>query len=140
MTSWLIVGGHFFKFRSICMKTSSFMLCRSSKLFNMIRIYYNWTYLQCLFSNSQVRLWIKVIFVKNWWHCPFNVKEFWNPCKTEIEYLNWIPSNVVTDLSGILALALSLVFVFKLISTFNSQNPKFSFMHVLTKDVLLLWP
>jgi hypothetical protein len=31
---------------------------------------------------------------------------------------------------------LSLVFVFKLISTFNSQNPKF-FMHMLTKDVLL---
>jgi hypothetical protein len=33
---------------------------------------------------------------------------------------------------------LSLVFVFKLISTFNSQNPKLFFMHVLTKDVLLL--
>jgi hypothetical protein len=31
----------------------------------------------------------------------------------------------------------SLVFVFKL-STFNSQNPKLFFMHVLTKDVLLL--
>ena len=33
---------------------------------------------------------------------------------------------------------LSLVFVFKIISTFISQNPKFFFMHVLKKDVLLL--
>jgi hypothetical protein len=33
---------------------------------------------------------------------------------------------------------LSLVFVFKLISTFNSQNPKLFFMHVLTNDVLFL--
>ena len=32
-----------------------------------------------------------------------------------------------------------LVFVFKIISTFISQNPKFFFMHVLKKDVLLLW-
>ena len=32
----------------------------------------------------------------------------------------------------------SLVFVFKFISTFNSRNPKFFFMHVLKKDVLLL--
>jgi hypothetical protein len=32
----------------------------------------------------------------------------------------------------------SLVFVFKLISTFIGQNPKFLSMHVLKKDVLLL--
>ena len=32
----------------------------------------------------------------------------------------------------------SLVFVFKIISTFIGQNPKFFFMHVLKKDVLLL--
>jgi hypothetical protein len=32
----------------------------------------------------------------------------------------------------------SLVFVLKLISTFIDQNPKFFFMHVLKKDVLLL--
>jgi hypothetical protein len=35
---------------------------------------------------------------------------------------------------------LSLVFVFKLISTFIGQNPKLFFMHVLKKDILLLWP
>ena len=35
-------------------------------------------------------------------------------------------------------LPLSLVFVFKIVSTFISQNPKFFFMHVLKKDVLLL--
>ena len=29
-------------------------------------------------------------------------------------------------------------FVFKIISTFIGQNPKFFFMHVLKKDVLLL--
>ena len=33
-------------------------------------------------------------------------------------------------------MTLSLVFVFKLISVFSNQNPKFCFMHVLTKDVL----
>jgi hypothetical protein len=33
---------------------------------------------------------------------------------------------------------LSLIFVFKLISTFIGQNPKLFFMHVLKKDVLLL--
>jgi hypothetical protein len=33
---------------------------------------------------------------------------------------------------------LCLVFVFKIISTFIGQNPKIFFMHVLTKDVLLL--
>ena len=33
---------------------------------------------------------------------------------------------------------LSLVFVFKLISTFIGQNPKLFFMHVLKKDILLL--
>jgi hypothetical protein len=33
--------------------------------------------------------------------------------------------------------SLSLVFVFKLISTFIGQNPKLFFMHVLKKDVLL---
>jgi hypothetical protein len=33
---------------------------------------------------------------------------------------------------------LSLVFVFKLISTFIGQNPKLFFMNVLKKDVLLL--
>ena len=32
----------------------------------------------------------------------------------------------------------SLVFVFKIISTFIGQNPKLFFMHVLKKDVLLL--
>ena len=32
----------------------------------------------------------------------------------------------------------SLVFMFKIISTFIGQNPKFFFMHVLKKDVLLL--
>ena len=31
----------------------------------------------------------------------------------------------------------SLVFVFKIISTFVGQNPKFFFMHVLKKDVKL---
>ena len=31
----------------------------------------------------------------------------------------------------------SLVFAFKVTSTFISQNPKFFFMHVLKKDVLL---
>jgi hypothetical protein len=30
--------------------------------------------------------------------------------------------------------------MFKLISTLNSQNTKLFFMHVLKKDVLLLWP
>jgi hypothetical protein len=36
---------------------------------------------------------------------------------------------------------LSLVFVFKLISTFIGQNPKFFFMHVLKKkDGLILRP
>ena len=34
--------------------------------------------------------------------------------------------------------ALSLVFVFKIISTFIGQNAKFFFMHVLKMDVLLL--
>jgi hypothetical protein len=34
----------------------------------------------------------------------------------------------------------SLVFVLKLISTFIGQNPKFFFMIVLKKDVLLLSP
>ena len=29
-------------------------------------------------------------------------------------------------------------FVFKIISTFIGENPKFFFMHVLKKDVLLL--
>ena len=33
---------------------------------------------------------------------------------------------------------LSLVFVFKIVFTFIGQNPKFFFMHVLKKDVLLL--
>ena len=33
---------------------------------------------------------------------------------------------------------LSLIFVFKIIFTFVGQNPKFFFMHVLTKLVLLL--
>ena len=33
---------------------------------------------------------------------------------------------------------LSLVFVFKLISTYIGRNPKLFFMHVLKKDVLLL--
>ena len=33
---------------------------------------------------------------------------------------------------------ISLVFVFKIISTFISKNPKFFFMHVLKKHVLLL--
>ena len=32
----------------------------------------------------------------------------------------------------------SLVLVFKIISTFIGQDPKFLFMHVLEKDVLLL--
>ena len=32
----------------------------------------------------------------------------------------------------------SLVFVFKIISTFIGQNPKFFFKHVLKKDVLLV--
>ena len=34
----------------------------------------------------------------------------------------------------------SFVFVFKIIYTFIGQNPKFFFMHVLKKDVLVLWP
>ena len=33
----------------------------------------------------------------------------------------------------------SFVFVFKIISTFISQNPKFFFMHVFEKDALLLY-
>ena len=33
----------------------------------------------------------------------------------------------------------SLVFVFKIIFTFIGQNPKFFFMHVLKKHVLLLY-
>ena len=34
----------------------------------------------------------------------------------------------------------SLVFVFKIISTFIGQNPNFFFMHVLEKDAVLLLP
>ena len=35
---------------------------------------------------------------------------------------------------------ITLVFVFKIISTFIGQILRFFFMHVLKKDVLLLWP
>jgi hypothetical protein len=38
------------------------------------------------------------------------------------------------------SLPLSLVFVFKLISTYIDQNPKLFFMCVLKKDVLFLGP
>jgi hypothetical protein len=54
-------------------------------------------------------------------------KEFWilaNKCGNQLKYENEAD--------------LRLVSVFKLISTFNSQNPQFFFMHVLTKDVLLV--
>ena len=58
-------------------------------------------------------------------------KEFWiltNECGNNLKHENeaewpWL---------------LSLVFVFEIIPTFISQNPKFFFMHVLKKDVLLL--
>ena len=33
----------------------------------------------------------------------------------------------------------TLVFEFKIISTFIGENPKFLFMQLLKKDVLLLW-
>ena len=60
-------------------------------------------------------------------------KEFWiltNKCGNNLKHENeaeelWL---------------FSLVFVFKIISTFISQNPKLFFMHVLKKDVLLLGP
>ena len=58
-------------------------------------------------------------------------KEFWiltNECENNLKHEN--------EAKG--PWPLSLVFVFNIISTFISQNPKFSFMHVLTKDVLLL--
>ena len=58
-------------------------------------------------------------------------KEFWiltNKCGNNLKHENeaeepWL---------------FSLVFVFKIISTFIGQNPKFFFMHALKKDVLLL--
>ena len=58
-------------------------------------------------------------------------KEFWiltNKCGNNLKHENeaeepWL---------------FSLVFVFKIISTFIGENPKFFFMHVLKKDVLLL--
>ena len=59
-------------------------------------------------------------------------KEFWiltNKCENNLKHKNeaekpsWL---------------FSLVFVFKIISTFIGQNPKLFFMHVLEKDVLLL--
>ena len=56
-------------------------------------------------------------------------KEFWiltNECENNLKH----------EAKG--PWPLSLVFVFNINSTFISQNPKFSFMHVLTKDVLLL--
>ena len=58
-------------------------------------------------------------------------KEFWiltNKCGNNLKHENeaewpWL---------------FSLVFVFEIISTFIGQNPKFFFMHVLKKDVVLL--
>ena len=58
-------------------------------------------------------------------------KEFWiltNECENSLKHEN----------EAKMPWPLSLVFVFNIISRFISQNPKFSFMHVLTKDVLLL--
>jgi hypothetical protein len=51
-----------------------------------------------------------------------------NECGNKLKH-----ENEAEGLRGALAL-----FVFKLISTFIGQNPKLFFMHVLTKDVLLL--
>ena len=59
------------------------------------------------------------------------LKKFWiltNKCENNLKHENeaewpWL---------------FSLVFVFKIISTFIGQNPKFFFMHVLKKDVLFL--
>jgi hypothetical protein len=56
-------------------------------------------------------------------------KEFWiltNKCGNKLKHEN--------EADG----SSRLVFVFKLISTLIDQNPKLFFMHVLTKDVLLL--
>ena len=60
-------------------------------------------------------------------------KEFWivtNECENNLKHEN--------EAKGPYGPSASLVFVFNIISRFISQNPKFSFMHVLTKDVLLL--
>ena len=49
------------------------------------------------------------------------------------------PINVkITRKQGLGTCLFSLVFVFEIISTFIGQNPKFVFMHVLNKGVLLL--
>ena len=58
-------------------------------------------------------------------------KEFWT-------LINERENNLKHENEAKELLPLSLVFVFNIISTFINQNPKFSFMHVLTKDVLLL--
>jgi hypothetical protein len=58
-------------------------------------------------------------------------KEFWiltNKCGNKLKHENEAEASW----------PLSLVYVFTLISTFIRQNPKFFFMHVLKKDVLLL--
>ena len=60
-------------------------------------------------------------------------KEFWiltNKCRNNLKHENeagepWL---------------FSLVLAFKIISTFIGENPKFFFMHVLMKNVLLLRP
>ena len=58
-------------------------------------------------------------------------REFWiltNKCGNNVKHEN--------EAEG--PWPLSLVFVFKIIFTFIGQNPKFFFMHVLKKHVLLL--
>ena len=58
-------------------------------------------------------------------------REFWiliNKCGNDVKHEN--------EAEG--PWPLSLVFVFKIIFTFIGQNPKFFFMHVLKKHVLLL--
>ena len=60
-------------------------------------------------------------------------KEFWiltNKCGNNPKY-----ENEAEELR-----LFSLVFEFKIISTFIGERPKFFFMHVSKKDVLLLWP
>ena len=53
------------------------------------------------------------------------------------EVLN-VSCSFLQQLTFKIAMAIQPHFVFTIISTFISQNPKFFFMHVLKKDVLLL--
>ena len=74
------------------------------------------------------RLWSKKqIILRQYKH----KKESWiltNKCENNVKHEN------KAEGPGLV----SLVFVFKIISTFIGQNPKFFFMHVLKKHVLLL--